>query len=600
MKLLRLKIENKAGFRSLQQNFEIRFHTLDNTGAMEEFRPFCFVGLNGSGKSNVLEALANIFYHLELCTAKYLPDSIKDSDNFQRTECTPDAFTLEYLIGPIDSTQQSVSDYNKVVISKEVGVEPFFKIYRFPFTDDDIIIPNPFTLEDEQEKGIVTDVGKMFEANDKIWLPDNVIGYSSGENEILSLPFIKSRLIRLDEYKQATEAKAESYDKELEEKRARNSLIYIDNSMSQAVLLACLLFENDTVLAPLRDVDNTGILGLRSFRINIHLHDFEFKNDDGQKYSIPVLKLIDEYQVSALMKCATSWFIDRDEKLLWLDFYVSNATKQAFREHFKTSFECFQCFRLLYELNSHFVDEKTKEDVYRSRGIYTDGKLPVASPQQDIFHFLDFYITKELKKTGEKKDLLLRSFSDGEHQFIHTMGICLLLKDKRSILLLDEPETHFNPSWRAKFVKILDDSISAGNPKDSVDDNFNVHLLKDVLLTSHSPFIISDCLPDNVLFFEKQSDGKVTATKVSELENSFNTYGTSVELILDRLFGYTQSIGDLSFSKIEAIDVDSIQGVVEIEKAKAELRKLGESIEKDLVLARLNKKLKNAPDAKNL
>ena len=254
----------------------------------------------------------------------------------------------------------------------------------------------------------------------------------------------------------------------------------------------------------------------------------------------------------------------------------------------------------MYELNSHFVDEKTKEDVYRSKGIYTDGKLPVASPQQDIFHFLDFYITKELKKTGEKKDLLLRSFSDGEHQFIHTMGICLLLKDKRSILLLDEPETHFNPSWRAKFVKVLNDSISSGNPTDSVNENFNVHLLKDILLTSHSPFIISDCLPNNVIFFEKQSDGKVTATKVSELENSFNTYGTSVELILDRLFGYTQSIGDLSFSQIEAIDVDSIQGVVEIENAKAELRKMGESIEKDLVLARLNKKLKTEQDVKNL
>ena len=67
MKLLKLKIENEEGFRSLQQGFDINFHSLADTEAMEQFRPFCFAGLNGSGKSNVLEALANIFYHLEVC-----------------------------------------------------------------------------------------------------------------------------------------------------------------------------------------------------------------------------------------------------------------------------------------------------------------------------------------------------------------------------------------------------------------------------------------------------------------------------------------------------------------------------------------------------
>ena len=287
--------------------------------------------------------------------------------------------------------------------------------------------------------------------------------------------------------------------------------------------------------------------------------------------------------------CATSWFLDYKTNTLWLDFFVNEATKAAFMKHFnRNSFECFQFFRLLYELNNHFVDEELKAEVYRSKGVYTDGKLPVGSPKQDFFHFLDFYITKELK-TGEVKDLLLRSFSDGEHQFIHTMGICLLLKDRRAILLLDEPETHFNPSWRAKFVKILNDSISAGKPKDLPNGDFNIHLLKDVLLTSHSPFIISDCLPDNVLLFEKDEEGNTTAKKVSELENSFNTYGTSIELITDKLFNYRQSIGDLANSEFEKIDYSNLDSQEKVEFEKQKLRKLGESIEKDMVLARLNR-----------
>ncbi|WP_428657471.1 restriction system-associated AAA family ATPase [Runella sp.] len=570
MKLLRLQIENEEGFRSLQKGFEINFHSLANTEAMEQFRPFCFAGLNGSGKSNVLEAMANIFYHLEVCSARYLPESVKDPNNFKRNECTPDAFTLEYLITEKEAKPNNIEEFFKVKISKEEGKEPELFIKSFPF-DKSV---------EEREVSLVPPIGRDSSAEGKVYLPDHIIGYSSGENEILSLPFIKSRLIHLDEYRQAVRDNYSSF------KESENSLIYIDNNMSQAVLLCCLLFENEDTLAPLRSDDNTGILGLRSFRMNIHLHNFEFIDKETNKpYKTTILKILEQNQIDKLKKCATSWFLDQKAQTLWLDFYVNDATKAAFREHFDNDpLKCFQSFRLLYELNNHFVDEETKEEVYRSKGVYTDGKLPVGNPRQDVFHFLDFYITKKIKGTDEEKDLLLRSFSDGEHQFIHTMGICLLLKDRRSILLLDEPETHFNPSWRAKFIKILNDTITAS----STGNDYNVHLLKDILLTSHSPFIISDCLPDNVVLFEKK--GKITtAKKVSELDNAFNTYGTSVELILDRLFNYDQSIGDLSYSELESIDFNALNSKEEIEKVKTKLRTLGESIEKDMVLARLNK-----------
>ncbi|MDI9857773.1 restriction system-associated AAA family ATPase [Flectobacillus roseus] len=575
MKLIRLKIENEGGFRSLQKDFEIKFHYLADTEAMEQFRPFCFAGLNGSGKSNVLEALANIFYHLEVCVARYLPESIKDPQNFKRHESVPDAFTLEYLIPEKESMSNSIKGFYKVKVSKKEGREPQLFIQPFPFDDS----------TQEREVSLIPPIGRDSSAEGKVYLPDHIIAYSSGENEILSLPFIKSRLIHLDEYRQAVRDNYSSFEE------SENSLIYIDNNMSQAVLLCCLLFENDETLAPLRVIDNTGILGLRSFRMNLHAHDFEFVDKEtGKPSKAPILKIVEQNQIDKLKKCATSWFLDPKNQTLWLDFYVNDATKAAFKEHFGTGLACFHFFRLLYELNAHFVDDETKENVYRSKGVYTDGKLPVGNPRQDVFHFLDFYITKKIKGTGVEKDLLLRSFSDGEHQFIHTMGICLLLKNRRSLLLLDEPETHFNPSWRAKFIKILNDTISAS----STGNDYNIHLLKDILLTSHSPFIISDCLPDNVVLFEKDEKGNTRARKVSELDNKFNTYGTSVELILDRLFNYDQSIGDLSYSVLESIDFDSIKSNEEIEKVKSKLKKLGDSIEKDMVLARLNRiKTKN-------
>ena len=96
-------------------------------------------------------------------------------------------------------------------------------------------------------------------------------------------------------------------------------------------------------------------------------------------------------------------------------------------------------------------------------------------------------------------------------------------------------------------------------------------------------------MPDNVILFERNEDGDVTAMRVSELEDSFNTFGTSVEIILERLFDYDQSIGDLSNEVLENVDFDNLKSTDEVDSIKAKLRKLGESIEKDMVLARLNR-----------
>lgn len=65
MKLLRFKLNDKAGFRSLQPGFEQIFRTEWTKEEAGTLAPFVCAGPNGSGKSNLLEALAAIFFHLE-------------------------------------------------------------------------------------------------------------------------------------------------------------------------------------------------------------------------------------------------------------------------------------------------------------------------------------------------------------------------------------------------------------------------------------------------------------------------------------------------------------------------------------------------------
>ncbi len=586
MKLLKLEIgvlPKEKQFRSLHAGFVVEFHSLDTKGtrAMESFSPFCFAGLNGSGKSNVLEALSVIFFHLECCVAKFKPKTFEQ--HFRPEECGLDAFTLEYLIGQPQSTNYTLEQFDKITIKKEQGKAPIMHRQSFPFTTDVELFPVSLSPR--------FDTTFPEAAEGKAYLPDIVIGYSSGENEILSLPFRKSRLINFDKYR-------EDFIKKYQYEEPENSLIYIDAEMSQAVLLACLLFEDEETLKPLKT--ELGIVGLRSF--SIMLKTF-YKSVNAPKLLNHINEVIT--QLKLISSCYYEDFpvkiaqgngypkISNPPDTIILDFFIDAQMKLAFKNVFSTSFELFRFFQVLYELNASIVSEKIKEEVYKSKGFYTDGKTPEGSAEEKTFYFLDYLILKEIEGEPEPKELLLREFSDGEHQFLHTMGICLMLKNRRSLLLLDEPETHFNPSWRAKFIKILNDSIKAGSPKDT-----NVHLLKDIILTSHSPFIISDCMPDNVVFFKRNEETKLLeAKKASEM--GFNTYGTSVEIILDELFDYNQSIGDLSNDVLKKIDFDSIKTREDVERTKKLFRHLGESIEKDLVLARLNQQLPPDEDTIN-
>lgn len=558
MKLLKLELGEQ--FRSLHKDFNLEFHKLTSKGysSMMEFQPFCFAGLNGSGKSNVLEALASIFYHLEFCVAKFRPISFEK--HFDRKKSTPDIYKLEYLISnKDDDTIQDYKSSNLVTIIKKKNEEPKMTIQKYPFDDVEKARLIPF----------IPPIGDSTISEGKMYLPDLVVGYSSGENEILSLPFIKNRLVHLDEYKEAIKDKRDFIEPE-------TSLVYIDEEMSQAVLLACLIFEDKETLKPLRK--ELGILGIQSFRMNLHNHFIELVNKKETK-KVPILNHIDEI-FKKLKKCTSFHFSSNNNvEKISIDFLIDENTKKAFREHFDSAFELFRVFQLLYELNNISIHEKTKEEVYKSKGVYTDGKIPIPELSDKVFYFLDYMILKKIKGEKEPKELLLREFSDGEHQFIHTMGISIMLKSKRTLLLLDEPETHFNPGWRAKFIKILNDSIQSGGA-----NNF----LKDVVLTSHSPFIISDCLPNNVIFFKRDNKTKkIEPRSASSLD--FNTYGTSVDIILDELFGYSQSIGDLSNSILENIDFDSIKTLDDKKSIKKELKHLGDSIEKDLVLAKINR-----------
>lgn len=593
MKLLRLKITDPKGFRSLPADFEHHFRTeinLDDEG--DEFAPFVCAGRNGSGKSNLLEVLAAIFYQLELLRVRrsFLPevfqyDPIDNPQGIKEGAGFPNAFELEYQICPATFSLAALGRQATVRVVKLKDESP-----RLYWTNG-------------QEFGDLADGlsedGLCGEQHRDFLLPDFVVGYSSGENEILSLPFFKMRFIQFDEYWTSLR-EGLPYPG-----RPETRLTYLDSSFSQAILLCNLLFAGDGREEFLtRDI---GIEALKEFRIVLKryvlLNEAQAKpfirpierstassdeafwmmrsavsiDDKTGLYQLDVLRLLEEqnpkerrmsqHPLDALRRCATLEFYDEATDTLILDYLVNPATQQAFRESFSDARTLFQAFQVLLTLNLYTVSDQLKSDLYRSDSQYVSETVPKLASDERVMRFKFVRFAKK----GVKEPLMLKSLSDGEHQLLHSLGLCLLFRDTNSLFLLDEPETHFNPDWRASFISRLRQGLTSTREG----------VRQEMLLTTHSPFLISDSKPDKVLVFEKNPDnGKVTIK-----HPEYNTLGASINKITMNTFGKRETIGGHAQALLDGLRARFEQGSEDKEALITEIhRQLGDSVEKVLLI----------------
>jgi restriction system-associated AAA family ATPase len=598
MKLLRFKVNTPEGFRSLQQGFEIHFLNNYNYNIAHEFNPNILTGRNGSGKSNVLEAMANIFYHLDCMYADYLPDNFskkstkKDDEKegttidknyvFDNTICVVDAFELEYLIDIPATvayrTLWNVSDFpnylmqTHIKISKEIGKQPVIKWINIP-TDNDREIIFDKTLYQQL-------------------LPKYVIGYSSGENELLSLPFFKTRFLHYDEYSgKLTRGEPFGYPPKSEGK-----LVYLDNQYSQAILLANLLMQDEKVLAPFND--EVELEDLDEFRLiirldnRLHLHDdiirdrkITLENLHNDYYNTVPLTHNLRDSIEILKKCATCFetkFIEQENnevgrEYLILDYKVTLATKEAFRFHFANEqynkpLQLFQFFQILLELNAYVVSEEDKMRVYKSNNIFINHDI-YPNPLEDdrIIRFKNLYI----KKKGIKKPLFTKELSDGEHQFLHSLGLCLLFKNENCLFLLDEPETHFNPDWKAKFISSIRHCFALEESS----------TMREMLITTHSPYLVSDSDSKHVNVFVKDNETKRVTCRFPE----FQTLGASVNKITIEVFKTPLTIGRHAYTFLKSIN-DRFEKGENKDTLLAEIEDtLGDSVEKTMLIHKLRK-----------
>ncbi|MDR6601944.1 putative ATPase [Achromobacter deleyi] len=216
-----------------------------------------------------------------------------------------------------------------------------------------------------------------------------------------------------------------------------------------------------------------------------------------------------------------------------------------------------QWFSAFYKLQLLGVDEwsGTVKRALRRDGFQghvekpLKGKLPLS--------------VQELWMSDGDQIVAFDDLSDGEVQLLLTLGAVRLFGDDETLFLYDEPETHLNPSWRTRFH--LDFEKANGKAQ--------------AIVSSHSPFLVSS-LPREAVFHFKKVNG---ATEMTNPPGE--TFGASFDVLIKKHFNLRATISETAVQEIrERLADDQLTTQEKLDWLE---ESVGESMERSYLINRL-------------
>lgn len=138
---------------------------------------------------------------------------------------------------------------------------------------------------------------------------------------------------------------------------------------------------------------------------------------------------------------------------------------------------------------------------------------------------------QELWMSDGEGTVAFDDLSDGEVQLLLTLGAVRLFGDDETLFLYDEPETHLNPSWRIRFHLDFEKANEANETAQAI-------------ISSHSPFLVSS-LPREAVFHFKKVDG------VTDMTNPpVETFGASFDVLIKKHFNLRATISETAVQEI--------------------------------------------------
>lgn len=529
MRLQRICIKAFRNLRELDIVFSshLTASSTDPTDVQPKLiRSHALIGQNGTGKSNLIEALITIFRDVDL-----------------DREAAFD-YTLEY----------SIRGY-------AVRIEANTAKQKRPFV----------WVDDRSET-------QGYLLKNRELLPSHIFAYYSGRNERMEALFQEHqrRFNRRQEisaseklsaealaslYRNATfdaDAAAklrddiESRDKRFGDDRLRR-LFYCRGGHSQLVLLACLLSDDPVfkkVLANLHieSLESALFVLKEPHRLREKRRSGKFEENDLNE---------GDPRFWYARGNVVSEFLDKLWQVAWAPI-EQEATKQIdFRGRTEKQ-------RQLYL----FVPDQKK--------LKQLGDL-VGSTDSFFRYAEGAYIgdlIEEVRITVKKRDehggkVSFTQLSEGELQMLTVLGLMRITREDHCLFLLDEPDTHLNPIWKLRYFDDIEGVLTS-------DDGAPVQSESQILITTHDPIMVGSLKREQVHILRRDGDRTVVDVPDEHPQGMGVT-----ELLKSELFGLSSTL-DIETERrmfrrnaLFAMDTRTLEQEIELRRLSTELADLG-------------------------
>ena len=411
-----------------------RFKNLENVKVDfdEDHLMTVVVGRNGSGKSNVLEALVSIFRNLDL------------------GDEPPFSYVLEFRIG-----EKNWTKWYDVKIDADPSRGTLSKQYQ-------VSVKNKHKQESDYKSIPFSKVKRNKKNNQAEYLPNFLFAYYSGPSDRLEKYFRSHR----DNYYRDLLYKKTDLRADI------RSLFYAKPLHSQFVLMAFFLSPE---------------LKKEKFFLQ---HELGIESLDSIHF---VLR-------------RPAW--ERDKEDL---FWGADGVVRDFLE-------------LLYPHALAPVKIARNEDISLTGKNKKNDFLHIFLPSVETLHEIAKQLTPSIffkmlestvlseiisevhirvKVSYAQDPITFQELSEGEQQLLTVLGLLKFTGGKDSLFLLDEPDTHLNPSWAVKYLKFL---------REFVPNHETSHLL----MVTHHPLAIAELEKQQVQVMWRDSNFQVHAQEPEE------------------------------------------------------------------------------------
>lgn len=563
-----ISLELSGSYKGLKDQFFDFSYAQDNI--------FALIGLNGSGKSQLLELIGETFAYLE---------------RWQRAEFktkTPLGFSVAVHYQWDLRNDSNVLSYPDELMNHGESIELKVTVEL----DGDVVL---------NVRG--TDEWHLIEHGERQFPIPLVVGYASGLNENLQRSFMKNAL----QYFEVRRISSRRH-KMLSRKINDEQLAEINESY---------LKKYPYIFSPLSEGDFSSNYHLELREVNPASSNFNYLDYDNVGILIlslsilpteTVFQLLDEitykHPVKAVLHYDFRSGIIEDDAIRDVKMLIRIAGSDQVRPTGgRTTDNQYELYELEYlsgeitlELSDEAVLNRLREDNYydsfslfkRLNNIQQLGIKNWARTSRLKLMIDDFIGTVkkplqsrlplsvvELLMANEQGDTVrFDDLSDGEAQLIQVIAATRIFSQAQTLFLFDEPETHLNPSWRTYFHQRLAEAFTPENERKGQSQ---------FILSTHSPFMISSLKRENVFFFERNDTGCISMEPVSS-----QTYGTSFDILVKNHYGLRSLISQTVVEDVKN-RLPEDNDPEEIITARRWIEEnLGESMEKAYLLRKLD------------